>query len=266
MRGLALGLLLLSLAAPAAADVRAGSADPRIRVVDYDPWAVVRVAGAFRTATEIQFGEEETILHVAVGDATAWDVAAERNVLFVKPKAPHGPTNLIVTTERAGGTRSYAFELTAQPRDGVYGLRFRYPQDDRAKASAALAAAAAAVERKVLDLQLDRAAVEGPRNLAYSLQGDAALQPSEVSDNGRYTVLRFPGQQPMPTLYEVTDAGAESLIPFDVRGEFVVAHQVVRQLRLRRGRAVVCIWNDAFAPYGRALDPASVERTEKARP
>ncbi|MBL7660550.1 TrbG/VirB9 family P-type conjugative transfer protein, partial [Escherichia coli] len=64
-----------------------GPVDPRIRVIDYDPWAVVPVVGVFRTATQILFGEDESILHVAVGDATGWDVVAEGNILFVKPKA-----------------------------------------------------------------------------------------------------------------------------------------------------------------------------------
>ncbi|WP_200865131.1 TrbG/VirB9 family P-type conjugative transfer protein [Brevundimonas abyssalis] len=87
--------------------------------------------------------------------------------------------------------------------------------------------------------------MEGPRNLAYSVQGDPALQPSEVSDNGRFTVLRFPGGRPLPALFE-TDGERERLVPYDVRGEFVVIHGVVRGLRLRRGDAVLCIFNEAF--------------------
>jgi len=43
------------------------------------------------------------------------------------------------------------------------------------------------------------------------------------------------------------------VVPFDVRDDFVVVHGVVRQLRLRRGRSLLCIWNDAFEPYGRDL-------------
>src|SRR6185437_6050016 len=99
------------LAAPPSASAldmpKAGASDPRIKVVDYDPWAVVHVTGVFRTATQIVLGEDETILHVALGDATGWDVAPEKNILFVKPKAPRAPTNLIVTTSRGATTRSY---------------------------------------------------------------------------------------------------------------------------------------------------------------
>jgi type IV secretion system protein VirB9 len=272
---------LAILAAPMAADAldtpKAGPSDPRIKVIDYNPWAVVRVTGVFRTATQILLGDDETILHVALGDATGWDVAAEKNILFVKPKAPRGPTNLIVTTSHGTGTRSYTFELSTRSgsasratSDTVFVLRFRYPADEQASAVAALSVEAAAVERRVVELKLDRAVVEGRRNLNYAAQGASSLQPSEVSDNGRFTVLRFPGNQPVPALYQVEASGTESLVPFDVRGEFVVIHAVARELRLRRGREVLCIYNQAFEPYG--TNPATgtaasdVERTDKGAP
>lgn len=253
---------------------KSGPSDPRIKIVDYNPWAVVKITGVFRTATQILLGPDETILHVAVGDATGWDVAAEKNILFVKPKAARPPTNLIVTTNRDGETRNYTFELSTRAgsagrntRDTVFGLRFRYPQDEKAATASALTAQAAALERRIVELKLDRAVLVGRRNLNYGVQGATALQPSEVSDNGRFTVMRFPANQQVPAIYQVESSGTESLIPFDVRGEFVVVHAVVRKLRLRRGRDVLCIYNQAFEPYG--VNPgtgtaaADVQRTDQ---
>jgi type IV secretion system protein VirB9 len=271
---------LLACAPPAARALdtpRPGPSDPRIKVVDYDPWAVVKITGVFRTATQILLADDETILHVALGDTTGWDVAAEKNILFVKPKAPRGPTNLIVTTGRDGGARTYMFELstragasTRKTADTVFGLRFRYPADEKAKAAVGVAAEASALAQKVLDLKLERAVVEGPRNLNYAAQGASSLQPSEISDNGRFTVLRFPANQPVPTLFSVESSGSESLTPFDVRGEFVVVHAVVRELRLRRGREVLCLFNQTFEPYGRnagtGATATDVQRTDKGAP
>jgi type IV secretion system protein VirB9 len=267
-------LLAVAPAAHALDAPKAGPSDPRIKVIDYDPWAVVKVTGVFRTATQIVFGDDESILHVAVGDTSGWDVVAEKNILFVKPKAARGPTNLIVTTARGEATRNYTFELSTragsssgQTNDTVFVLRFRYPQDEKTRAAAAVSAEASALERRLLELKLDRAAVVGPRNFAYAVQGASALQPSEVSDNGRFTLLRFPANQPLPALYQVDGDGTESLVPFDVRGEFVVIHAVVPQLRLRRGREVLCIYNEAYEPYGRnpgtGTSAADVERTDK---
>ncbi len=273
LMALAAGLALLS-ASPALADDP--GRDARMVEFDYAPGAVYRIAGAFRTATQIVFSPEEVIRHVAIGDSVSWEVAAEGSVLFLKPRERLQATNLLVVTERGGSTRHYAFELAARDardRSAVaYQIRFRYPADAQAATVASLEAATEAIEARLVDLTLSQAALEGPRNLAYSVQGAAELQPSEVTDNGRFTVLRFPANQPLPSIYAVSSDGVESLVPFDVRGEFVVVHAVVPGLRLRRGASVLCIFNEAYDPRGvatgtRTASP-SIDRqvTEGARP
>lgn len=234
----------------------AAPADARMVEVDYAPGAVYRVAGAFRTATQIIFSPDEVISHVAIGDSVSWEVAAEGSVLFLKPRERLQPTNLLVVTERGGSARHYAFELAARDaRDHstiAYQMRFRYPDDVRAAAAGFLDARAAAIEDHLIDVALKQGPLEGPRNLAYTVQGAVALQPSEVSDNGRFTVLRFPASQPLPSIFAVSPDGEERLVPFDVRGEFVVIHAVSAGLRLRRGRSVLCIFSEAFDPRGSA--------------
>lgn len=273
-------LLALAAAAPAGAveTPRPGAADPRIKTVDYDPQNVVRLVGAFRTATQIRFSAEETIQHVALGDTSGWEVAPDANILFVKPSAVRAPTNLIVTTRTAeGGARHYTFELSTRGgptgRDSpetFFVVQFRYPAQAAAQVQAALSAEAQALEARILQLKLDRGVLEGPRNLAYELQGSAAIAPSEVSDNGRFTVLRFPGARAIPAVYTVSPDGQEALVPFDVRGEFLVVHQTAAQLRLRRGREALCIFNLAVQPYGAPTGTATaapdVERTLKEAP
>lgn len=265
--------LLLGAQARAVETPRPGAQDPRIKTIDYDPQQVVRIVGAFRTATQVRFGVDETILHVALGDTSAWEVAPETNILFVKPTTPRAPTNLIVTSRTEGGeTRHYTFELTARAGGATAGspntffvVQFRYPAAEKARLEAALSAAAQALEARVLQLKLERAVLEGPRNLAYELQGSTAIAPSEVTDNGRFTVLRFPGAQPIPAVYAVSPDGSEALVPFDVRGEFLVVHQTAAQLRLRRGREALCVFNLAFQPAGRPTGTATaapdVDRT-----
>ena len=271
-----LAALLLASAGPAFAvqTPRSGAADPRMKTVDYDPVQVVRVVGAFRTATQILFGPGETIIHVALGDSSAWDVAAEKNILFLKPKVRRGLTNLIVTTSKGEDARNYTFELaTREGADAGRGsatyfqLRFRYPQDEKTAVDEVITAEEVALRQKIVEYKLDRGVLEGRRNLAYSEQGSSALAPSEISDNGRFTVMRFPAAQPIPAIYSLTPDGSETLVPFDVRGEFVVVHAVVKELRLRRGRDVACVWNDAYEPYGVNLGThtatADVDRADK---
>ncbi|PQZ74967.1 MULTISPECIES: TrbG/VirB9 family P-type conjugative transfer protein [unclassified Brevundimonas] len=256
MKALVLSISLgaLTLASPTLAQEMP---DARMREVVYAPGEVYRVAGAFRTATQIVFSPEETIRHAAIGDSVAWEVAAEGSVLFLKPRERHQTTNLLVVTDRAGQARHYAFELVARDPGArasiAYQIRFLYPDDDQARAVAGLARAADIAEQGLISLELQQGAVLGPRNLAYSVQGDSRLQPSEVSDNGRFTILRFPGAQAIPALFEIGEDGSERLIPYDVRGEFVVIHGTARALRLRRGASVLCIFNDAWDTRGVAM-------------
>ena len=274
-------LALAGAPARAAQTPKAGREDPRMKTVDYDPAQVVRVVGAFRTATQVILGDDETIRHVALGDSSAWDVAAEKNILFLKPKERRGLTNLIVTTDKAGAggeqTRNYTFELATRAGDNAgrgaatyFQLRFRYPADHKVQVAEVISAEEAALRQKIVELKLERGVLEGVRNLAYSEQGGPDLLPSEVSDNGRFTVLRFPAAQAIPAVYAVAPDGSEELTPFDVRGEFVVVHAVAKELRLRRGKAVACIWNDAYAPYGATTGTrtaaSDVDRTDKGHP
>lgn len=248
--------LILAITAPAArvaAETPPGS-EPRIHDMVYAPGQVYRVSGAFRTATQILFSPEESIRQVAIGDSLAWEVAAEGSVLFLKPRERHQATNLLVVTQKDGENRHYAFELTTRPASDrtppVYRIRFLYPDDVRAEAVALLETEQRAAEERLIGLRLRQGALEGPRNLAWSAQGAAPLQPSEVTDNGRFTLLRFPGAQALPAIFEVGEDGAERLIPYDVRGEFVVIHGAPRGLRLRRGGLVLCLFNDAWSPQG----------------
>ncbi|CAN7646258.1 TrbG/VirB9 family P-type conjugative transfer protein [Phenylobacterium sp. LjRoot225] len=253
---------------------RPGQLDPRVKWVNYDPWQVYRVVGTFRTATQIILGPGEEIQHVALGDTVSWEVAAETNILFVKPREKGTPTNLIVTTRRGSELRNYTFELgirsgpiSAGSPNTFFQVRFRYPEDEKAALTRAIASQVDAVDRARTGLMLDNAAIEGSRNLNYTVQGSSKIQPSEVSDNGQFTVLRFPGNQELPTFFQILPDGSEGLVPFDVRDEFVVLHTVASKIVLRRGKEMLCIFNEAPQRYGvtHGTNTASsaVERTTR---
>lgn len=283
MRHAAIAAFIASLMSPALlhaeATPRATPQDPRIREVIYDDGEVYRIIGAFRAATQIVFAPQERIEHVALGDTISWEVAPAENTLFLKPREAAGSTNLIVMTRSQAGLRTYTFALrqggaTRSERSGssFYKVLFRYPQDEQAQrarfeARAALQAAAEA-QRSAVKSALDVAVLEGPRNLKYEVQGASALQPSEISDNGQFTTLRFPGQRELPAFFAVGPDGRETIVSFDVRDDFVVIHGTYAQLRLRRGKALLCVYNNAPSIYGR--DPKTntasslVERSTEA--
>jgi type IV secretion system protein VirB9 len=252
---------------------RSLGADARIREVNYTDGNVIQIRSAFRTATQIEFAAGEVIKFVAMGDTVSWEVAPADNSLFVKPRERAGSTNLIVVTDFQGTKRNYTFELSAvagaRAPGTFFKVRLRYPEyealqarlaQQRAQLTAALAAQNGAIKSA-----LDIGVLEGKRNLNYKVQGSTALQPSEVSDNGQFTVLRFPNQREIPAIFTVNPDGSEATASFDVRDEFVVVHGVYKEMRLRRGKVVLCIYNESPNFYGRdpKTDTASevVERT-----
>lgn len=282
VRRIAPGLCLALLAMPAhgSETPRATAQDSRIREVVYSDSQVFRVVGVFRSATQIVFSANERVEHVALGDTVSWEVAPAENSLFIKPREPSGPTNLIVLTRSPAGVRTYTFELSARrgaigphAPDTFFKVVFRYPREEAAAAQAAATQAAYASSVALRDgairSALDLAVLEGRRNLRYSVQGSSAIQPSEITDNGQFTALRFPNQRELPAVFTVNPDGSEAIVPFDVRDEFVIIHGVFAQLRLRRGREVLCIYNEALDANGR--DPKTgtassvVERTTEGQ-
>ena len=251
--------------------------DNRIREVIYDENQVFRIVGVFRSATQIVFSPGERVEHVALGDTISWEVAPAENSLFIKPRERAGPTNLIVITRSNTGNRTYTFELSARrgaigekAADTFFKVAFRYPREEAAAAQAAATQAAytqaVALQSGAIRSALDLGVLEGTRNLKYSVQGSSEIQPSEITDNGQFTALRFPNQRELPAIFAINPDGSESIVPFDVRDEFVVVHGVFAQLRLRRGKKVLCIFNEAPNFYGR--DPKTgtassiVDRTD----
>ena len=220
----------------------------------------VRINGVFRAASQIVFGDGEAISSVALGDTVSWEVAPAENILFIKPREKAPATNLIVVTRKGGVVRTYTFALSARSgaiapgTDAQFVVRFRYPAEEAAAARQAqlqqVQLQMLMVEAGGVKVALEAAAVQGTRNLNYSLAGSSDLAPSEVTDNGQFTIMRFPRNQQLPAIFTVRPDGSEAVVPYDVRGEFVVIHEVARQFRLRRGDALSCIWNNAYDRYG----------------
>jgi type IV secretion system protein VirB9 len=224
----AIGSLLITSPAIAGETPHPTAQDSRIREVIYSDAQVFRVVGVFRSATQIVFSPSERVEHVALGDTVSWEVAPAENSLFIKPRELAGSTNLIVMTRGNTGVRTYTFELTA--RRGAIGARsadtffkvaFRYPREEAAAAQAAATQAAyvqaVALQSGAIRSALDLAVLEGKRNLHYTVQGSSAIQPSEITDNGQFTALRFPNQRELPAFFAVNPDGSESIVPFDVR-------------------------------------------------
>lgn len=231
MRGLPLIALCLALAAPAGAAVlpTPGAEDRRIRSVAYNAEQVVQLKGFIGYQLMVEFGVDERIENVAVGDSTLWQVTPNRraNLLFIKPLSALGATNMTVVTDQ----RRYAFELVPasaaiDATDLAYIVRFQYPV-------------------------LDAAAGDGPvrakaLNTSYGLKGARAVLPLEVFDDGRFTYFQWPADAALPAVFIIAADGGESVANYGVREGFVVIETTAQAFRLRHGKDVATVTNRAW--------------------
>ncbi|KXF75917.1 type IV secretion system protein VirB9 [Paramesorhizobium deserti] len=236
---------------------RGASQDSRIRFVDYQPYNITRIIGSLRSSVQVEFAADEEIAHVALGNSVAWEVAPAGNILFLKPRENQPVTNIsVVTTRRSGSTRSYQMELTV--RDGTvevgqntyFYVKYRYPADEIERRRRVAAARSLTAQAKEADNVLALHEAYGPRNWRYSAQGSQALEPQSVYDNGKATTFAFVGNQEMPAIYIENSDGSESLVPKSVDGNLVLVHAISRKFILRRGRDVLCVFNEAYDRVG----------------
>lgn len=255
-------LLAAALAAsiasvPAYAEQRPRSAghDPHVRIVAYNPLNVVRIVGSPRNSTQIIFSAGEEITQVAIGDSDAWMAQPAANLLFLKPTIVRGTTNAQVVTRRPDGSlRSYQFKLVgAAGRSAapMYAVSFTYPDETRALRAAAEAQAASRELERLAQERLALAWAEGVRNWRYVAKGSTMIEPTEVSDNGRQTAFRFPGNLRIPTIYTTAPDGSETIVPYTVINEVVVVQTTARAFTLRDGKEALRIVNQGFDPVGR---------------
>lgn len=246
----------------AGVETRAVREDERIRIVAYDPDAVIRLQGAYGYTLAIEFGADEPIVAVSLGDSVAWQAIARTNVLYLKPHEDKAETNMLVQTAR----RSYTFNLMAFKPIGVddgrltYRVRFRYPQDEARQLEARTRAASEQAERdarSTVGLATTLAAGQLPQsrsrlpsqwNFNYSFKGSRAAAPLQVLDDGQFTYLRFANYESVPAVFEADAQKNEILANFRREGDWLVIEKVTRQLVFRGAGNVeiACVFNDAF--------------------
>jgi type IV secretion system protein VirB9 len=203
-------------------------------------------------------------------------MAKRGSFLFLKPLRKLAPQPVTVLTRREDGAmRRYTFQLetrdgdlTAEGATAYFAVRFVYPNDEAEARRAAAAQVVATRRAEAVAARLRQLPPGGPivKNDNYLGQGNnedrAALAPSAppgekaIWDDGQRTYLRYPGNRRTPMIYQVLPDGRESLVGFSsdadptTRGTLITLHGVYRAIRLRDGKAVLCITNRAYDAAG----------------
>jgi len=263
--------------------------DPRLREVVYDPRAVVTVPVKRGVVTLVVLDADESITEVAAGlggdcakAESAWCVAAQaggRN-LFVKAKSSaSAANNLAVVTDRRTHTFRFVVLADGDPKPPVYRLVVKAPLRAAPAARLALRDPAPLIALPAIPAPTPPQQVVAERlqakpqvmNTQYSIAEGSASQdiaPTLVYDDGRFTYLRFPGNQEVPAVFHVLGDGSETLVNARMEDDLLVVDRVSRRLMLRAGSAVVGLWNEAFdldgKPPGDGTTVPGVQRVLKA--
>jgi type IV secretion system protein VirB9 len=255
----ALATLCVGIAAWGSETPSPGDVDTRIRVVDYDPNQVYQLTGFYGYHIAIFFSPDETVLKTTAGYPDAWDVTTHGDFVTVKPIEKDPATNLLVVTNR----RKYSFDLRAKAfsahptatyasdSEQIFVLRFRYPADEHAAQDAARSRAELQERLAKARTSEERTALAAlaqlppqPINRAYFYQGSNALAPYEAWDDGVFTYLKFYAQQDLPSAFIVNEDGTESIANKHFDKDVMVIEATAKRFRLRKGKTVVCVWNE----------------------
>jgi type IV secretion system protein VirB9 len=231
---LPLSALLITVAAQAAQTPSPGPVDPRIRTILYNPREVVTLTGQIGYQMVVQFGSDERIENISIGDAQSWQVTPNRkaDLLFLKPIDRHPSTNMTVVTN----LRRYNFELVSVDgtlhRPQTYDVRFLYPE-------------APAVVPTVTPVTASEISPDN-WNFAYSFTGARGNVPARVFDDGRFTYFQWVEGVDSPAVFVIGSDGKEALVNPLAKGHYFVVETVAAQFVLRNGSAVTQVFNDAL--------------------
>lgn len=246
LAGLMAGLLATVMpCAPAYAitEPRKGAADARVKTLTYRENDVFELKGHYGFTTMVELSPKEHIETTSIGDSEAWQVipsTQRKNILFIKPLEPNAETNMTVLTDK----RIYAFELSAaiassyKSDDLAFRVRFMYPED------------AQDIQQKkktsIKDYDPLADADTSGWNFDYAYSGARRLRPTRAFDDGTFTYLQFGKQDITPAVFVVDEAGNESLINFNIQGDYLVIERVGAQFTLRDGDIATCIFNESY--------------------
>jgi type IV secretion system protein VirB9 len=212
--------------------------DSRIKTVPYSANEIYKFTGHYGYQSAIEFGADEKIMTVSIGDSVAWQLKPTGSRLFVKPVEQDALTNMTVITS----AHTYNFELHAEETDNVkdkdmtFVLRFMYGDDLPAMTIGD-------GQDPVPDLTDEE--VLKTLNFKYSIVGPESHSPIRIFDDGEFTYFQFRDKNAdIPAFFLVDPLQNEAVINFRAVGDYIVVERVAPRFTLRSGAYVICVYNE----------------------
>jgi type IV secretion system protein VirB9 len=236
-------LLFLLLCSPAwGADVPVPVAsDSRIKTFVYSENDVFTLVTHYGYESNIEFGRDEEVETISVGDRVGWQIVPAGRRLFVRAMMANGRTNMTVVTNK----HAYQFDIVAVPApvspndELAYVVRFYYP-DDRKNAIPAVYTDEAMPSTASY---VSAASAVGGYNYSYTYSGNEAIAPVKIYDDGKSTYFKFRSIDLSPTISTIALDGNE--IPLTVRriGDLLAVDAISARFALHQGGATVMVYN-----------------------
>ena len=248
---LSVTILGMSYCAYANENLNSLATDSRMKIVSYNPYDVVTIAGNHLIATDIEFDRQESIISVDIGDSLAWVYSVPKSIpyiLSVKPVIPTSDTNMTVITNK----RIYHFHLKTSPQDtpqsrGVtYSILFKYLNNNINNVNSNNGAPSdfnSFIEQNTSFNTMQ----ELTWNDNYSFTGSKAIAPIKAFDNGTFTVFKFAKNEPIPAIFAVDAKRNESSLNVHAQGDYVFIQGVYPQYTFRNGNNVTTVYNDSYS-------------------
>ena len=218
-------LLAVSLSARSVAALDLDQAP--VEIMEYQPDVVMVLRARMGYALDLELQDREQVVNIAAGNIALLNLGVEGNHVFIKPTRPGVATNLMILTDK----RLYRFkylvesEKSISDQQPVYSVVFRF-------------------QSPVIPVESPLSANPEPAlNTNYWYCGSASLKPLETFDDGVRTYLRFPKDVELPVPYSVEEDGEERLVNMHVTGDWIVVHQTLQRMLLRRGAQRGCVQN-----------------------
>lgn len=245
MKIIILGLLVVLMTA-SGADAQESQpvvTDSRIKTFVYNEYDVYNIYTHYGYQTNIEFGLDEEIVTVSVGDRIGWQIVPVGRRLFIRPMEEDVSTNMTVITSE----RTYQFDLNSsgsgklKPAEELaYVIRFYYPDDD----------ARLRMDRPPQAAEM-REMASPPSvsyNYHYTFSGPDPLAPLKVFDNGTETYFKLQPQGGVPLFFiEGSDGKEYPVKPMPSHDGLLAVSGVATKFILRYGeKDTVYIYNEGI--------------------
>ncbi len=226
--------------------------DSRIKTFVYNENDVYNILTHYGYQSNIEFGRNESVQTISVGDRIGWQVIPAGRRLFIKAMEERAHTNMTVVTNK----RAYQFDLSSSGQvplhpseELVYVVRFFYPDEQPTMPSPPLYSDGMSSSALSHTPPVTPIAAQSNANYQYTFTGPAEAAPVRIYDDGHATYFKFSQVIAPPQFFVLTSDGREHPVQMQQgpNGEMMVA-TVAPRFSIRQGAAQVTVFNEAFSP------------------